>query len=106
MKKIIEPKKKLEREKPIKISPGAGSWEDTAGGLATWNELIEEVQVTRLINKNLHDLLYKHKIPGKEVINTVYQARKEYYGWNIKPIVHPVIKKSTVKKARKNTRKF
>ena len=70
--------------------PQTGAWEDFGGELLTWDQLVEEVQVNRLINRNFSRLMSQHKIPILAVASAAHEARKEYYGWK-----RPVVVKAT-----------
>ena len=42
--------------------PKTGAWEDPGGELLTWDQLVEEVMVNRLINRNFSRLMYQLKV--------------------------------------------
>jgi hypothetical protein len=70
--------------------PKTGAWEDPGGELLTWDQLVEEVMVNRLINRNFSRLMYQLKVPVLNVASAAHEARKEYYGWK-----RPVVVKAT-----------
>lgn len=70
--------------------PKNGAWEDPGGELLTWDQLVEEVVVNRLINRNFSRIMSQHKIPILTVASAAHEARKEYYGWK-----RPVVIKAT-----------
>jgi hypothetical protein len=70
--------------------PKTGAWEDPGGELLTWDQLVEEVMVNRLINRNFSRLMYQLKVPVLTVASAAHEARKEYYGWK-----RPVVVKAT-----------
>jgi hypothetical protein len=89
-------------------------WTDEMGFSLTWEEMIEEIKLSRLVNRNLHDLLLKYKIPVKDIANAEYQAKKILYEQQPpveKPHIDIVEKikrkpKKTAKKTTKKTRKI
>ena len=78
------------------------TWTDDFGVTLTREEMIEELKLLRLVNRNLHDLLFKYKVPVQAIANVENQAKKQLY-----PITKPVIhteevetKKPAVKRKR------
>ena len=82
--------------------PRTGAWEDPGGELLTWDQLVEEVMVNRLINRNFSRIMYQLKVPVLTVASAAHEARKEYYGWK-----RPVVIKATeaAKPVKKTTEK-
>ena len=86
------------------------TWTDDFGVTLTREEMIEELKLLRLVNRNLHDLLFKYKVPVQAIANVENQAKKQLY-----PIIKPVLhteevetKKPAVKRkgaSKKVTRK-
>jgi len=96
--------------------PKTGAWEDPGGELLTWDQLVEEVMVNRLINRNFSRLMYKLKVPVLDVASAAHEARKEYYGWKrpvvvkatevVKPAKKPVAKKAEPVPVKKPAKKI
>lgn len=84
-----------------------GYWRDDYGFTVSWDELVEEVMVMRLTNRNLHNLLTRYKVPVKDVANASYQAQKEFYQVQPKleaPLASKPAEKTAAKTAKKSNK--
>lgn len=88
----------------------ADSWTDEYGFTLSKEEMIEEIKLLRLVNRNLHDLLFKYKVPVQAIANIENQVKKQLNMVNKPQLVAEVAvqketKKLAVKKLPKNVTK-
>lgn len=79
------------------------TWTDDYGVTLTREEMIEELKLLRLVNRNLHDILFKYKVPVQTIANVENQAKKQLYPIT-KPVIHTVEVVETKKLAVKRKR--
>jgi hypothetical protein len=86
-----------------------GDWTDINGTDLTWDDIITEINLARLMVANYDALLRKHKIPFKECDAASWNAKKTIYGWGktekptkeVEDQPAPVVKSKNKKKRKK-----
>jgi hypothetical protein len=54
-------------------------WVDEDGFDLSLDEIVEELKLTRIVNRNLHDLLCKNKIGVVSIAAAYNEAKKQMY---------------------------